>query len=45
MIDTTTGDPDATAALGERLADAGADYLDATLTGSSARGAGRANWS
>jgi 3-hydroxyisobutyrate dehydrogenase-like beta-hydroxyacid dehydrogenase len=35
IIDTTTGDPDATAALGERLAAAGAGYLDATLTGSS----------
>jgi 3-hydroxyisobutyrate dehydrogenase-like beta-hydroxyacid dehydrogenase len=35
VIDTTTGDPDATAALGERLAAAGAGYLDATLTGSS----------
>src|SRR5438067_4314359 len=35
IIDTTTGDPDATAALGERLAAAGTGYLDATLTGSS----------
>jgi len=35
IIDTTTGDPDATAALGERLAAAGIGYLDATLTGSS----------
>lgn len=36
VIDTTTGDPDATAEIGERLAALGADYLDATLTGSSA---------
>ncbi len=36
VIDTTTGDPEATAAAGRRLADRGADYLDATLTGSSA---------
>ena len=35
VIDTTTGDPDASAAVGERLAAAGAEYLDATLTGSS----------
>jgi 3-hydroxyisobutyrate dehydrogenase-like beta-hydroxyacid dehydrogenase len=35
IIDTTTGDPDATAVLGERLAAAGVGYLDATLTGSS----------
>jgi 3-hydroxyisobutyrate dehydrogenase-like beta-hydroxyacid dehydrogenase len=35
IIDTTTGDPDATAALGQRLSDRGAQYLDATLTGSS----------
>lgn len=35
IIDTTTGDPDATAALGERLAANGVGYLDATLTGSS----------
>jgi 3-hydroxyisobutyrate dehydrogenase-like beta-hydroxyacid dehydrogenase len=35
VIDTTTGDPDASAAAGERLAAAGAEYLDATLTGSS----------
>lgn len=35
VIDTTTGDPDATAALGRGLADRGAEYLDATLTGSS----------
>jgi 3-hydroxyisobutyrate dehydrogenase-like beta-hydroxyacid dehydrogenase len=36
IIDTTTGDPDATAELGQRLAERGAEYLDATLTGSSA---------
>lgn len=35
IVDSTTGDPDATAALGERLARIGVDYLDATLTGSS----------
>jgi 3-hydroxyisobutyrate dehydrogenase-like beta-hydroxyacid dehydrogenase len=35
VIDTTTGDPDATAELGRRLAELGAEYLDATLTGSS----------
>jgi 3-hydroxyisobutyrate dehydrogenase-like beta-hydroxyacid dehydrogenase len=35
VVDTTTGDPDASAATGERLAAAGAEYLDATLTGSS----------
>lgn len=35
IIDTTTGDPDRTAALGRRLSDAGIEYLDATLTGSS----------
>ncbi len=35
VIDTTTGDPDATAAAGKRLQAAGAEYLDATLTGSS----------
>lgn len=35
IIDTTTGDPDATASLGERLSLMGVGYLDATLTGSS----------
>ena len=35
IIDTTTGDPDQTAELGRRLWEAGIDYLDATLTGSS----------
>ena len=39
VIDTTTGEPEATAALGERLAAAGCDYLDATLTGSSVQAA------
>jgi 3-hydroxyisobutyrate dehydrogenase-like beta-hydroxyacid dehydrogenase len=33
VIDTTTGDPRATAATGLRLAEAGCDYIDATLTG------------
>jgi 3-hydroxyisobutyrate dehydrogenase-like beta-hydroxyacid dehydrogenase len=36
IIDTTTGDPDVTADNGRWLADRGAEYLDATLTGSSA---------
>src|SRR5262249_36470931 len=36
IIDTTTGDPDVTAAIGQSLAERGADYLDATLTGSMA---------
>ena len=36
VIDTTTGDPRATEAIGKWLAGHGADYLDATLTGSSA---------
>lgn len=35
MVDTTTGDPDRTAALGARLADRGVHYLDATVLGSS----------
>jgi len=35
VIDTTTGDPDATAALGRRLAEQGVEYLDAPLSGSS----------
>jgi len=35
VIDTTTGDPDATAALAGRLAARGVAYLDATLSGSS----------
>jgi 3-hydroxyisobutyrate dehydrogenase-like beta-hydroxyacid dehydrogenase len=35
VIDTTTGDPEATAALAERLAERGVAYLDATLSGSS----------
>jgi 3-hydroxyisobutyrate dehydrogenase-like beta-hydroxyacid dehydrogenase/aryl-alcohol dehydrogenase-like predicted oxidoreductase len=37
VIDTTTGDPDATEEIGRQLAAAGCDYLDATLTGSSER--------
>lgn len=36
IIDTTTGDPDRTAANGARLAAAGVQYLDATISGSSA---------
>jgi 3-hydroxyisobutyrate dehydrogenase-like beta-hydroxyacid dehydrogenase len=35
VVDTTTGDPDRTAALGERLKARGVDYLDATIVGSS----------
>ena len=35
VIDTTTGDPDRTAALGQRLKVSGVDYLDATIVGSS----------
>ena len=35
VIDTTTGDPDATMALAERLAARNVAYLDATLSGSS----------
>ncbi len=35
VIDTTTGDPEPTAALGEELADRGVTYLDATIVGSS----------
>jgi 3-hydroxyisobutyrate dehydrogenase-like beta-hydroxyacid dehydrogenase len=35
LIDTTTGEPDATAALGQRLAGQGVEYLDAPLSGSS----------
>lgn len=35
VIDTTTGDPDRTAALGSRLKAAGVDYVDATIAGSS----------
>jgi 3-hydroxyisobutyrate dehydrogenase-like beta-hydroxyacid dehydrogenase len=38
VLDTTTGDPDRTAALGRRLAETrGVDYLDATVAGSSAQ--------
>lgn len=37
VIDTTTGDPSVTEALGEQCAEAGAEYLDATITGSSAQ--------
>lgn len=35
LIDATTGDPDATAALAERLAAKGIGYVDATIAGSS----------
>jgi len=35
VIDTTTGDPDQTAALAERLARCGVMFLDATISGSS----------
>ena len=35
IIDTTTGDPDRTAALGSRLHQAGIRYVDATISGSS----------
>lgn len=39
VIDTTTGDPDATAALGARLAERGVRYTDCTVLGSSAQAA------
>jgi len=35
LIDTTTGDPDETSALGIRLAARGVEYLDAPISGSS----------
>lgn len=35
IIDTTTGEPQRTTAVGRRLFEAGIDYLDATITGSS----------
>jgi 3-hydroxyisobutyrate dehydrogenase-like beta-hydroxyacid dehydrogenase len=35
VIDTTTGDPDRTADLGQGLRGAGVDYVDATIAGSS----------
>lgn len=37
VVDTTTGDPLRAAAFGEQLADGGAAYLDATISGSSAQ--------
>jgi len=37
IIDTTTGEPERTTALGERLAQRGVRYLDATVSGSSAQ--------
>jgi 3-hydroxyisobutyrate dehydrogenase-like beta-hydroxyacid dehydrogenase len=39
VIDTTTGEPRATAEIGARLAKRGIDYLDATVSGSSAEAA------
>ena len=41
VIDTSTGDPDAVVALGERLAARGTRLVDATLSGSSAQIAAR----
>jgi 3-hydroxyisobutyrate dehydrogenase-like beta-hydroxyacid dehydrogenase len=44
ILDTTTGDPDQMAALGERLAQQGVRYLDATIAANSAQiAAGEAN--
>ncbi len=37
IIDTTTGDPEPTAALARELADRGVIYLDATISGNSAQ--------
>lgn len=37
IVDTTTGDPDAMAALGQSLGQRGISYLDATIAGSSAQ--------
>src|SRR5687767_7412886 len=37
IVDTTTGDPDAMATLGARLAERGVQYLDATIAASSAQ--------
>ncbi len=37
IIDTTTGEPEQTAALGRSLAERGIAYLDATIAGSSAQ--------
>ena len=37
IIDTTTGDPEATEDVGRHLAELGCEYLDATITGSSER--------
>ena len=37
IVDTTTGEPQRTAALGAKLAARGVNYLDATLVGSSAQ--------
>ncbi len=35
IIDTSTGDPERAAAMGQRLTECGIDYLDATISGSS----------
>src|SRR2546430_420151 len=35
LVDATTGDPDQTIAMAERLADRGIGYIDATIAGSS----------
>ncbi len=37
ILDTTTGQPEAMASLGQQLADIGCDYLDATIAGSSSQ--------
>ena len=37
ILDTTTGQPDATARMGQQLANIGCDYLDATIAGSSSQ--------
>jgi 3-hydroxyisobutyrate dehydrogenase-like beta-hydroxyacid dehydrogenase len=37
VVDTTTGDPEPTAALGGELAEGGIAYIDATIAGSSAQ--------
>jgi 3-hydroxyisobutyrate dehydrogenase-like beta-hydroxyacid dehydrogenase len=37
IVDTTTGEPERSAAIGARLAERGVEYLDATVSGSSAQ--------
>ncbi|MFQ5810800.1 MAG: NAD(P)-dependent oxidoreductase [Armatimonadota bacterium] len=37
IVDTTTGEPQGSAAIGARLAERGIEYLDATVSGSSAQ--------